>query len=81
MLLEDEHGQANLIVPPQVYDRYRAIVRGEPLILARGKLERHGRNINLLVAELASLGPLARKAASEAEVTSALPRAHHFGHR
>ena len=81
MLLEDEHGQANLIVPPQVYEQYRAIVRGEPLILARGKLERHGRNINLLVAELVSLGPLARKAASEAEVTAALPRAHHFGHR
>jgi error-prone DNA polymerase len=81
MLREDEYGQMNLIVPPQVYDRYRAIVRGEPLILARGRLERHGRNINLLVTELSSLGPLARKAASEAEVTSALPRAHHFGHR
>jgi hypothetical protein len=51
------------------------------LILARGKLERHGRNVNLLVAELTSLGPLARQAANEAEVTSALPRAHHFGHR
>jgi error-prone DNA polymerase len=81
MLLEDEHGQANLIVPPQVYEKYRAIVRGEPLLLARGKLERHDRNVNLLVAELASLGPLARRAASEAEVTSSLPRAHHFGHR
>jgi error-prone DNA polymerase len=81
MLLEDEHGQSNLIVPPRVYEQYRAIVRGEPLILAQGKLERHGRNINLLVSKLVSLGPLARKAASEAEVTAALPRAHHFGHR
>jgi error-prone DNA polymerase len=81
MLLEDEHGQANLIVPPQVYEKHRAIVRGEPLLLARGKLERAGRNVNLLVSELASLGPLARKAASEAEVTRNLPRAHHFGHR
>ena len=81
MLLEDEHGQANLIVPPPVYERHRAIVRGEPLLLARGKLERHDRNINLLVSELESLGPLARRAASEAEVTRALPRAHHFGHR
>ena len=61
MLLEDEYGQANLIVPPPVYERYRAIVRGEPLLLARGKLERHGRNINLLVASLESLGPLARR--------------------
>ncbi len=81
MLLEDEHGQANLIIPPAVYEKHRAIVRGEPLLLARGKLERHDRNVNLLVTELVSLGPLARKAASEAEVTSALPRAHHFGHR
>ena len=81
MLLEDEHGQANLIVPPNVYEKHRAIVRGEPLLLARGRLERHDRNVNLLVSELSSLGPLARKAASEAEVTSALPRAHHFGHR
>jgi error-prone DNA polymerase len=81
MLLEDEHGQSNLIIPPPVYDRYRAIVRGEPLLLARGKLERHDRNVNLLVSEVVSLGPLARKAASEAEVTRALPRAHHFGHR
>jgi error-prone DNA polymerase len=81
MLLEDEHGQANLIVPPNIYERYRPIVRGEPLLLARGTLERHDRNVNLLVSELVSLGPLARKAASEAEVTRALPRAHHFGHR
>ena len=73
MLLEDEHGQANLIVPPQVYEQHRAIVRGEPLILARGKLERHGRNVNLLVASVESLGPLARKAASEAEVTRCAP--------
>jgi error-prone DNA polymerase len=81
MLLEDEHGQANLILPPQVYEQHRAIVRGEPLILARGKLERHGRNINLLVSEVVSLGPLARKAANDAEVTRNMPRAHHFGHR
>ena len=81
MLLEDEHGQSNLIVPSHVYEQHRAIVRGEPLILARGKLERNGRNVNLLVAGLVSLGPLAREAAGEAEVRASLPRAHHFGHR
>ena len=81
MLLEDEHGQANLIIPSKVYEEHRAIVRGEPLILARGKLERSGRNINLLVASVVSLGPLARQAANEAEVSRDLPRAHHFGHR
>jgi error-prone DNA polymerase len=81
MLLEDEFGQVNLIVPPPVYERYRPLVRGEPLLLARGKLERNDRNLNVLVSMLESLGPLAREIAGEAEVRSALPRAHHFGHR
>jgi error-prone DNA polymerase len=81
MLLEDELGQANLIIPPPVYEEHRAIVRGEPLLLASGRLERVGRNVNVLVAKVVSLGPLARRAAGEAEVTSSLPRAHHFGHR
>jgi error-prone DNA polymerase len=81
MLLEDEFGQMNLIVPPQVYDRHRAIVRGEPLILARGRFERMDRNQNVLVRELETLGPLARRVAEVPELGSALPPAHHFGHR
>jgi error-prone DNA polymerase len=81
MLLEDEFGQMNLIVPPRVYDRHRAIVRGEPLILARGRFERIGRNQNVLVRELETLGPLARRVADVPELGSALPPAHHFGHR
>jgi error-prone DNA polymerase len=40
MLLEDEHGTVNLIVPPALYERRRHIVRAEPLILAHGRLER-----------------------------------------
>jgi error-prone DNA polymerase len=81
MLLEDEHGQVNLIVPPPVYERYRPLVRGEPLLLARGVFERQGRNQNLLVSELETLGPLAREVANAAEVSTSLPPAHHFGHR
>jgi error-prone DNA polymerase len=81
MLLEDEHGQMNLILPPPIYEAHRAIVRGEPLLLARGRFERVDRNENLVVEELETLGPLARRVANEAEVASALPRAHHFGHR
>jgi error-prone DNA polymerase len=81
MLLEDEFGQVNLIVPPPVYERFRPLVRGEPLLLARGKFERLGRNRNVVVRELASLGPLARRCADEADVFGSLPAAHHFGHR
>jgi hypothetical protein len=81
MLLEDEHAQLNLIVPPQVYDRYRALVRSEPLLLARGRYEHVDRNRNVLVHELAGLGPLARELTDGADVHGALPSAHHFGHR
>jgi error-prone DNA polymerase len=81
MLIEDEHAQVNLVVAPPVYDRYRAIVRGEPLLLARGRYERFERNRNVVVDELVTLGPLARRVANDAEVRSALPAAHHFGGR
>ncbi len=81
MLLEDEFGQINLIVPPQVYERFRPLVRAEPLLLARGKFERLGRNRNVVVRELESLGPLARNCSEEADVFGSLPPAHHFGHR
>jgi error-prone DNA polymerase len=81
MLLEDEHAQVNLVVPPAVYERHRALVRGEPLLLARGRFERYERNRNVVVEEFTTLGPLARQAANEAEVVSAMPGAHHFGGR
>ncbi len=81
MLLEDEHGQVNLVVPPAVYDRFRPLVRAEPLLLARGRFERLGRNRNVVVRELESLSPLAKRCADDADVFGSLPAAHHFGHR
>ena len=81
MLLEDELAQVNLIVLPQVYERFRAVVRSEPLLLVRGRYEHADRNRNVLVHELVSLAPLARSLTDGADVHEALPRAHHFGHR
>jgi error-prone DNA polymerase len=80
MLLEDEHGQVNLIIPKNVYEQHRAIVRNEPLLLAYGRYERVGENRNVLITSLETLGALARRVA-ELDVGAALPRAHHFGHR
>jgi error-prone DNA polymerase len=40
LLFEDEFGTVNLIVPKPVYDRHRNLARAEPLLLARGRLER-----------------------------------------
>ena len=41
LLFEDEFGTINLIVPRAVYERRRHLARAEPLLLARGRLERH----------------------------------------
>jgi len=81
VLLEDEFGQINLIVPPPVYERHRAIVRGEPLILAHGTFERIERNQNVVVRKLETLAPIARRLSGASDLVSALPEAHHFGHR
>jgi error-prone DNA polymerase len=81
MLLEDEHGQVNLVVPPAVYEQHRAIVRAEPLVLAHGRYERIKENRNVLVSRLESLGPLARAVAENDTVWESLPRPHSFGRR
>ncbi len=58
VLLEDEFGTINLILPPQIYERHRLTVRTEPLMFVRGKLERHpaaGGAINVLVDSVGSI--------------------------
>src|SRR5438270_8119209 len=40
LLFEDEFGTVNLIVAKEVYERHRQLARAEPLLLARGRLER-----------------------------------------
>jgi error-prone DNA polymerase len=53
--LEDETGIANLVVMPDVYERYRPVVRGSPFLLARGRVERNGQVVNVRVDGLAPL--------------------------
>ena len=55
LLLEDERGQVNLVVPPLVYERHRPLVRTAPLLRARGRLERREGTVNVVVSELAPL--------------------------
>src|SRR3712207_392290 len=58
LLLEDEFGTINLIVPPQVYERHRLTVRMEPLVLAEGRLEKlpiAGGALNVFVRSLRPL--------------------------
>jgi error-prone DNA polymerase len=55
LLFEDEWGVVNLIVPKAVYESRRALARAEPLLLARGRLERHDGVTNVIVRELEPL--------------------------
>jgi error-prone DNA polymerase len=58
LLLEDEFGTINLVVPPDVYERHRLLVRSEPLLLAVGRLEKlaiAGGALNVFVQGLRAL--------------------------
>ncbi|HEX6456416.1 MAG TPA: error-prone DNA polymerase [Solirubrobacterales bacterium] len=95
ILLEDERGTLNLVVPPPVYERHRPLIRTAPLIRARGRLERREGTVNLVVSELAPLeraapprarrprNPRPRQARERAvaELRAVAPAGHSFGRR
>jgi len=61
LLVEDETGMTNVIVRTDVYDRYRAAVRGEPFVLVRGKLAKDDGTVNVLAEAVLGLQTDIRK--------------------
>jgi error-prone DNA polymerase len=55
MLLEDEFGMANVVVKPQLYERYRSLVRAEPFVLVSGELQRRDGTTNLIAQDFSVL--------------------------
>ena len=55
VLLEDEAGMVNVIVRPDVYERFRVVIRGEPLLWVRGTLAKDDGTLNLLAEEVHGL--------------------------
>ena len=55
LLVEDETGMTNVIVRPDVYDQYRAAVRGEPFVLITGKLAKDDGTVNVLAEKVEGL--------------------------
>ena len=55
MLLEDEGGVVNVIVPPPVYERCRLAVRTAAFTLVAGRLERREGVVNLLASSVERL--------------------------
>jgi error-prone DNA polymerase len=82
MLLEDELGTVNLVVPKAVYERCRAAVRAAPLVRALGRLERHEGTTNVVVSEVAELSiPKASAPRAIAELRAVVPSGHSWGRR
>ena len=68
LLLEDEFGTINLIVPPDLYEANRLTVRSEPLLLCEGRLEKlpqAGGGINVFVKAVRSLVDAGRRRRAE----------------
>ena len=55
ILLEDEAGMMNAIVRPDVYDRDRVTIRGEPLVWILGRLARDDGTVNVIAEEVRPL--------------------------
>jgi error-prone DNA polymerase len=52
ILLSDETGLINLVATPNVYRRYRSVIRSEPLLWVEGVLERRGRSVSIRVRRI-----------------------------
>ena len=53
--LEDETGQANLIIWPKVFDAYRRIVLGARMVAVRGEVQKQGTVVHLIARHLVDL--------------------------
>lgn len=86
LLLEDETGLINCIVRPDIYERHRAQIRADPLLLVWGRFERRDRNMNVIVNRLARITPPPDVPVDETidepdmhRVRAAAPPGQHFG--
>jgi len=55
ILMEDETGMTNVIVHPDVYERDRLAIRGEPYLWVKGKLAKDDGTLNVIAEEVRGL--------------------------
>jgi DNA polymerase III alpha subunit len=75
--MEDEHGQINVIVKPDIYERDRTAVRMEPFLAVTGKLQKDGGTINVIAHEVQAIRvpgtPIRRRGLSGSYATADAP--------
>ena len=52
LTVEDEAGFINVVIPPQVYKRYRRVTRGTAFLVVQGTVESKGNVTNLKAQRL-----------------------------
>jgi error-prone DNA polymerase len=55
MTLEDETGRIDLIVRPRIYERYRDAAVYSEAVIARGRVERQGQVVHVLVSAFSDI--------------------------
>jgi len=76
LLMEDEFGMLNIIVPPWLHEQQRALVRGEPFVIVEGELQRKEGTVNLLARRFERLPvPETRHRTERLRA----PQSHNFG--
>ena len=75
ILIEDEHGTLNLILPPRVARTHRQVIRTATLIKANGRIETSQGVVNLLVRGLAEIHP------PDPRIKALAPVGFNFGRR
>ncbi|MCS7002150.1 MAG: OB-fold nucleic acid binding domain-containing protein, partial [Dehalococcoidia bacterium] len=50
LLLEDETGLVNVVVSPQLYDRFRGLLRAEPYLVVTGVVQNREGSLNLIAS-------------------------------
>jgi error-prone DNA polymerase len=57
--LEDESGLINLVIQAEVYQRVKAVVRGNSMIVVQGQVQRRGAVVNVVVSQVQALSQAA----------------------
>jgi len=74
VLMEDEYGQINVIVKPDLYKKARNPIRLDPFLSVRGRLQKDGGTINVIAYEVEALrvpgAPVRRRGLTHADAAA-----------
>lgn len=74
LLLEDETGMLNVVVRPRLYERRRAVIRGESMLVVEGRVQNRDGVVSLLAHEVRPLTELVEASLLSSEAV----RSHDF---